>query len=1314
MQPFLLEGVSAFSDFRLRSLKQRLLESAPSLEDLEIRAVEVFFLEPAAAGTEILDNQNGPRIKSLLGAQDTELSPRLSEGFYVTPKKGAISPWSSKATDIFHNCGLTQVKRVERGIHYNLCLPGSGSLAGREYEPLLPLLHDRMTESCYQDVSDMFAEQTPRPSVVVDIHQQGVQALHQANKEMGLALSKEEIDYLYESFLRAHRNPTDAELVMFAQVNSEHCRHKIFNAHWIIDSEPRDHTLFDMIRNTHRLHPHGTLVAYKDNSGVVEGCRSHILEPSAEGAPIYQTHETRVDLVMKVETHNHPTAISPYPGAATGVGGEIRDEAATGIGARSKAGLAAFMVSNLRIPGFVMDWEKGLPEPPPHLATALQIMLEGPIGGASFGNEFGRPALAGIFRTFEAMTAGLYRGYHKPIMAAGGMGNIRRLNVHKHSIPPGARIVQIGGPALRIGLGGGAASSMGTGSNNLELDFNSVQRDNPEMQRRCQGVIDTCTAAGKRNPILSIHDIGAGGLSNGCPELIEETGGKFFLRRIHNEEHSMNPMEIWCCEAQERYVLAIAPENIDRFQDICRRERCPCAVIGEASGDGRLTLFDDYFNDYPIDMDISVLLGNPPRMTREADHVENKPSRLQLEDLDMAQTVENILHLPAVADKTFLITIADRSVTGLVARDQMVGPYQTPLADVAVTAAAFDSYQGEAMAIGERTPVALISSPASARMAIGEALTNIAAADIGEIGQVKLSANWMCACGEDGEDAALYDAVRAVGMELCPALGLAVPVGKDSLSMRSQWRCPESGEEHKMTSPMSLLISAFAPVRDVRRTVTPELKDEADSRIILLDLGQGKNRLGASALAQVTNQCGDTPPDIDDPETLKNFFTAIQELLSRGLLLAYHDRSDGGLFVTLAEMCIGSRLGMTAEIAGEKRKDQPVEENSRAASNQTIYELLFNEELGAVLQVAEKDIPETKEILAQHSLDSITRFLGRPNDQKSLIINHGERTVYEQKVTQLHRSWSELSFKMRQLRDNPTCAQEEFDTLLDSEDPGMICRPTFNPEETNVHVSTGAPPKMAILREQGVNGQREMAAAFKQAGFECWDVHMTDLLSERIDLQQFQGLTACGGFSYGDVLGGGAGWAKSILYNEKLREMFRNFFTRPQTFTLGVCNGCQMLSRLAELIPGAEDWPAFTVNRSEQFEARFVNVEILDSPSVLLRGMGGSRLPVPVAHGEGKTDFTERGDAVAAAEKKINVMRFIDHCGEAAERYPYNPNGSPGGLTGLTTPDGRATIMMPHPERGFRAVQMSWRPPDWHSIDGPWMRMFRNARSFVE
>ena len=1291
MKPILLSGTSAFSPFRLDALRTALGAYDEALRKAAIDATWIYAIQPEGDGP---DADTLARASTLLNA--TGAAAALPEGgFYVTPRKGTISPWSSKATDIFRNCGLKGIARVERGIRFVV-------------SPVVPpaafaALHDKMTEGVYAALDDLFDCPPPKPGRIYDVLAKGVEAIREANVEIGLAISEPEMQYLADSFTAAGRNPTDTELVMFGQVNSEHCRHKIFGAKFIIDGKEMPNSLFGMIKNTHAKNGAGTLVAYKDNSSVVEGFETQTFGPlpedpkkagSAEGTKghVYGFKKVQLDQLMKVETHNHPTAISPFPGAATGVGGEIRDEAATGTGSRTVAGICGFMVSDLHVPGFPQPWEREYAEFPKRLATPLAIMTEGPLGGAAFGNEFGRPQLTGFFRTYEGEAAGVYRGYHKPIMLAGGHGLIIRDQVEKKPVTTGAYIVQIGGPAMRIGLGGGAASSMMTGTNDEALDFNSVQRGNAEMQRRCQGVINACAALGKKNPILSIHDIGAGGLSNGCPELVEATGGTFELRKVHNEEFSMNPMEIWCCEAQERYVLALRPEARPFFEALCARERCPVAFIGEATGDQRLVLEDDYFHDRPIDMDIRVLLGKPPRMVRDVTRVVREHAPLDLKDVKPQDAFFRLLHLPTIADKTFLITITDRSVTGLVARDQMVGPYQLPAADCAVTTMGYKTLNGQAMATGERSPVALVSAPASGRLAVAEALTNLAAADCGDIRNVRLSANWMAPCGEPGEDANLYDTVEELGLRFCPALGVSIPVGKDSCSMHTTWT-DSKGVDHRQVAPLSLVVSSFAPVADATLTVTPDLKrDAAGSVLLSVDLSRGANRLGASCLAQVYNQLGNETADAD-AKTLKAFFNAMQTIVRRGLALAYHDRSDGGLAVTLAEMAVTGGVGLDATLP-----------DGDALS------VLFSEEPGAVLQVAVENLVDVLAVFAEAGLGDAVQRIGALTDDRSFTIRVGFRRAIATDITAIRRAWSETTYRMQALRDNPVTAREEYDNGLDENDPGLTFHLTYDPEAAvKTSKTAGGKPRIAILREQGVNGHVEMAAAFALAGFESVDVHMTDLLAGRVDLADFQGLVACGGFSYGDVLGAGSGWARSILFNAKLKAMFRKFFHRKDTFSLGVCNGCQMLSQLKDLIPGAADWPEFKRNVSEQFEARFCTLEVLDSPSIFFKGMAGSRVPIAVAHGEGRVVFP----ADAKPEKAFAALRYVDGRGQATERYPWNPNGSAGGLTSFTSKDGRATIMMPHPERGFRASQLSYRGGCFAKESGPWLRMFRNAYAFA-
>jgi len=1267
----LLLGTDAYSQFRLDAIKASLAKISPSLGRAAIDAKWVYAIEEADGGASEKDLERAASLLNACGKCD-------KADFFVTPRKGTISPWSSKATDIFRNCSISTVKRVERGIRF---------IVSEKIPPkALQVLHDRMTEGVYEDISDLFAVAEPSPGRVYDVLGKGISAIREANETLGLAISEEEMRYLADSFASRGRNPTDTELVMFGQVNSEHCRHKIFGAEFTIDGKKRPKSLFDMIKNTHAKRPQGTLSAYKDNSSVIEGFPTKVfaIDPRTND---YSFRREQLDELMKVETHNHPTAISPYPGAATGVGGEIRDESATGTGSRSVAGICGFMVSNLRIPGMPQPWERVFADFPARLATPLQIMTEGPIGGAAFGNEFGRPQLCGFFRTYEGKVAGELRGYHKPIMLAGGMGTIRRTQILKKDVKPGALIVQIGGPAMRIGLGGGAASSMMTGTNSEALDFNSVQRGNAEMQRRCQGVIDACAFLGKANPILSIHDIGAGGLSNGCPELVEATGGRFELRKVHNEEPSMSPMEIWCCEAQERYVLALKPAAKKFFEELCARERCPVAFIGVATGDGELVLDDSHFGDKPIDMDIKVLLGKPPRMKRNVKHLKRRRENLDFSGVKPMDAFERVLHLPAVADKTFLVTITDRSVTGRVARDQMVGPYQLPAADCAVTTMGYATYEGQAMATGERSPVALLDGPASGRMAIAEAITNIAAADVGDIGAIRLSANWMAPCGDPGEDAILYDTVEEVGLKFCPKLGVSIPVGKDSCSMHTTWNDAD-GTPRKQIAPLSLVVSSFAPVKDVRLTLTPDIKkNRGPSSLVYVDLAHGEAPLGATALAQVYGQLGSTHADCD-AATLKRFFNAMQKIVRGRLALAYHDRSDGGIVTTLAEMAVCGGSGIEATLPD----GDPLQR-------------LFTETPGAVLQVADGALAEVLAVFKAAKVDACV--IGKPVDGRGFSVSVGARKAIDTDITFIRRHWSETTYRMQALRDNPVSAREEYDNALDENDPGMTFRLTYDPDAKSAKAAGGKRvPRMAILREQGVNGHIEMAAAFALAGFKCSDVHMSDLIAGRVDLADFDGLVACGGFSYGDVLGAGSGWARSILYNDALKEMFARFFARPETFSLGVCNGCQMLSQLKDIIPGAEAWPKFVKNVSEQFEARYATIEIEPSPSIFFKGMEGSRLPIAVAHGEGRVWTNGFKPGICAAH-------FVDGRGRATMRYPYNPNGSIGGETAFTTADGRATIMMPHPERGFRSCQLSYNPGTFPGEAGPWMRMFRNAYDFA-
>ncbi|MCX7627790.1 MAG: phosphoribosylformylglycinamidine synthase [Methylophilaceae bacterium] len=1290
-----IRGSTALSPFRLDKILAALKNSVPRITRVYAEFWHFVSLRRDLAATEreILDKilTYGPSLTA--GAAHGEL-------FLVIPRPGTISPWSSRATDIAWHCGLDAVDRLERGVAYYVDTLDGRPLDEDECRALLPLIHDRMTEAVFprlEDAERLFQTASPAPLQHVDVMGRGKSALEAANVEMGLALSPDEVEYLVDNFNRMGRNPTDVELMMFAQANSEHCRHKIFNAEWIIDGEKQDHSLFAMIRQTHQLNPGKTVVAYADNASIVEGGSIARFYPR-QGK--YGYVEEDVHFLMKVETHNHPTAISPFPGAATGAGGEIRDEGSTGRGSKPKAGLTGFSVSNLDIPGFRQPWE-GEYGKPERIASALQIMIDGPLGSAAYNNEFGRPNIAGYFRTLELEVAGEMRGYHKPIMLAGGIGNIAAKHSKKLRFGAGTYLVQLGGPALPIGLGGGAASSMDAGANAANLDFDSVQRGNPELERRAQEVIDRCWQLGEANPILAIHDVGAGGLSNAFPELVNDAGvgAVFQLRNIPSEAPGMSPRELWCNEAQERYVLAIAPESLAEFEAICERERCPYAIIGRAVAERHLTVEDSHFSNRPVDMDLSVLLGNPPKMMRNVARIFRRLENFDGRGVDLRDAVERVLRLPGVADKTFLITIGDRSVTGLVARDQMVGPWQVPVADVAVTLAGHRTYAGEAFALGEKAPLALIDAPASGRMAIGEAITNIVAAPIAEIGELKLSANWMAAAGHPGEDAALYDTVRAVAMELCPQLGISIPVGKDSMSMKTVWE--DKGNKKSVTAPISLVVTAFAPVTDARRVLTPQLRtDLGPTRLLLVDLGKGKNRLGGSALAQVYGAVGNVAPDVDDPQLLKGFFAAVQALNAEGKILAYHDRSDGGLFVTLCEMAFAGHCGLEVSLD--------------AISGGNVATALFSEELGAVLQVRAADVVDVLQRFTDAGLAGCVHDLGTVADDDHVRFDCGGREVYGERRAILQRMWSETTWHMQSLRDNPVCARQEYDRLLDVGDPGLHVQLTYAIEEDVAapYVATGKRPKMAILREQGVNGQVEMAAAFDRAGFEAHDVHMSDIIAGRVTLKDFIGLVACGGFSYGDVLGAGEGWAKSILFNQRARDEFSAFFQRGDSFALGVCNGCQMMSNLHEIIPGAAHWPHFVRNKSEQFEARFVMVEVLDSPSIFFSGMAGSRMPIAVAHGEGYAEFSSPAVVETVLQQRLVSVRYVDHYGLPTEAYPFNPNGSPRGITGLTTPDGRFTIMMPHPERVFRAVQHSWRPDGW-SEDGPWMRMFRNARRWV-
>ena len=1400
----ILRGSPALSQFRIQKLLQDL-----NAAGLAVRAIAAEFVHVAEVSGEL----SGPQrevLEKLLTYGPSRSSTQV-EGLLqvVAPRPGTISPWSSKATDIAHICGLSAVRRIERAIAYHLDV-GGAKLGADQRATLAAKLHDRMTQAVFNEVESvdvLFRHETPRAMTSVPVLAEGRSALVRANQTLGLALADDEIDYLVKAFTTLGRDPNDIELMMFAQANSEHCRHKIFNATWEIDGEKRDRSLFQMIKNTYQLHSDGILSAYKDNAAVLAGTRGgrFFVNPiSGE----YVAHEEEIHLLCKVETHNHPTAISPFPGAATGSGGEIRDEGATGRGAKPKAGLTGFTVSNLKLPGALQPWEQENGKPD-RIVTALEIMIEGPLGGAAFNNEFGRPAICGYFRTFEAtvpaavaanevsglefgvsgaesfsnpsqpkthypqpkttaaeppnsnpqtpdsrlrssVAATELRGYHKPIMLAGGLGNIRADHVRKGVINPGDKLVVLGGPAMNIGLGGGAASSIASGSGNEDLDFASVQRDNAEMERRCQEVIDRCWALGEGNPISFIHDVGAGGLSNALPELVNDggRGGRFNLRQIPNDEPGMTPLEIWCNESQERYVLAVPAARIGVFAKLCERERCPFAVVGEATAEKRLVVEDPHFRNRPIDMPLDVLLGKPPRMHRQESARQRSLAQLDLGGVTLAEAVRRVLAHPTVADKTFLISIGDRTVGGLICRDQMVGPWQVPVADCAVTAATFDVYTGEAMAMGERTPVAINSAAASARLSVGEALTNLAAAQIGELGKVNLSANWMAAPAIPGDGADLYAAVQAVGMELCPQLGITIPVGKDSMSMSTVWS--EGGETKRMTAPVSLIVSAFAPVTDIRLSLTPQLRYDVtptthvgaaqkgpaaigDTALLLIDLGRGRNRLGGSILAQVLGQMGTIPPDVDRAADLKNFWNAIQQLGREKKILAYHDRSDGGLFATLIEMAFAGHTGLDIELAAGRPQSTGAED--RPSETESIFAALFSEELGAVIQVRTAEFDAVNAVLRAHGLDAATTRIGTVNATHTFRIRKSGSTapLIEESLFALRAVWSDVTRRIALLRDNPACAESEYQLKLDPLNPGITPKITFDLStavEPAPHTDVRPPsigakrttdfalrhsaarPRVAILREQGVNGQVEMAAATTRAGFQAIDVHMTDILSGRVSLQEFRGIIACGGFSFGDVLGAGEGWAKSVLFNERARAEFAAFFARGDAFALGVCNGCQMMSNLKPLIPGAELWPRFVQNKSERFEARFASLQIEQSPSVFFQGMEGSVIPIAVAHGEGYAEFKDAAAARHCSESGLVAARYVDNHHRATEQYPLNPNGSPFGMTALTTTTGRVTIMMPHPERVFRTVSMSWHPADWGE-DSPWMRLFRNARAWV-
>jgi phosphoribosylformylglycinamidine synthase len=1303
-----LDASRALSDFRTERLLKKIQKICPEVVTLNSRYIHFVNVDGA------LSSEEFHTLESILDYGEEAIVTASTERFMAIPRLGTISPWASKATDIVHNCGLKKVLRVERGTCYELILKGNAVLKPEEREAIAAVLHDRMTESVVSpDVNPaiVFADAKGKDMQSIDIVGQGREALEKANVELGLALNEDEIQYLIDAFTKLNRNPTDVELMMFAQANSEHCRHKIFNASWTIDGEKKDKSLFSMIRETHKAHPEGTIVAYSDNAAIFEGGDTARMYPrgneDAVGGRSYSTVVEPTHSVFKVETHNHPTAISPFPGASTGSGGEIRDEGATGRGARPKAGLTGFTVSALRLPGHEQAWENDRDVSkaseaapyygaPSRMASPLEIMIEGPLGGAAFNNEFGRPNILGYFRSFEANVDGTRYGYHKPIMLAGGLGNIRNDQTHKLGLPTGTLLVVLGGPGMRIGIGGGAASSMGAGANSESLDFASVQRGNPEMERRAQEVIDRCWEAGEENPILAIHDIGAGGLSNAMPELADLSGkgAKLDLNKVPVEESGMSPLEIWCNESQERYSLAIDPARLEQFDQYCKRERCPYAVLGEISADDELVVTRGQGEEPAVDMPMSVLLGKTPKMHRDAEHAE--PVKMETDKaVDTRKALYEVLAHPTVGSKKFLITIGDRTVGGMTVRDQMVGPWQVPVADAAVTAVSFEEFKGEAMAMGEKTPIAVSNAAAASRMAIGEALTNLVSVDV-NLDRIILSANWMGACGVKGQDAALYDGVSAAS-SFCQELGVSIPVGKDSLSMKTSWK-DQAGEDKTVVSPVSLVVSAAAPVYDIRNNLLPMFAESVrDSSLLLIDLGHGKDRLGGSVYSQVTQRFDSVTPDMEDPKELKKFLELIRSLSAKGAILAYHDRSDGGLAAALCEMMFASHVGV--EIVAD----------ALVSKDRTLNQALFNEELGAVIQVARGRAAEVERDFEAAGMGWSLKYLGNLTQDDHLNIYLEGKCVLSEDRVDLQKAWNEVSWQIARMRDNPECADSEYELISDKHNGGLVLT-GFDPEENLAapFINTGVRPKVAILREQGVNSQNEMASAFLQAGFDAVDVHMTDLLEGRAKLADFVGLAACGGFSYGDVLGAGGGWAKTILHNAKLQSSFRRFFETPTTFTLGVCNGCQMISQLKDLIPGAEHWPAFVRNLSEQFEARLVNVKILESPSIFFTDMTGATLPIVNSHGEGRAYWANPLDEAEA----ICAACYVDSKQMPTEVYPLNPNGSHGGKTAFTTADGRATIMMPHPERSWRATQMSWRSPLLKNVT-PWARIFQNARFWV-
>jgi phosphoribosylformylglycinamidine synthase len=1321
-----VEGGNALSGFRAAALLTRLRGVCPRVSGVHARHVHWVWSDHA------LDRGELDKTEGLLRYGEPYLGPADGPVVVVAPRLGTVSPWASKATDIARNCGLV-LRRVERVTEYHLSLEAgllrpAKPLLVQEWQALADLLHDRMTESALAqrtDAARLFDSLAGRPMQRIEVMEPGRAALAAANLEFGLALSDDEIDYLHEAFTRLQRNPTDVELMMFAQANSEHCRHKIFNARFVIDGVAQAESMFGMIRQTEARSPQHTIVAYDDNASVMEGGLAQRWLPQGyTNAPVYAARSELTHVLMKVETHNHPTAISPFPGAATGAGGEIRDEGATGRGARPKAAVTGFSVSNLYLPGTTEPWERDPVGKPDHVASALQIMIDGPLGGAAFNNEFGRPNLAGYFRVYEQSVGtgaqAVRRGYHKPIMIAGGLGSISASQTRKNAFTAGTLLVQLGGPGMRIGMGGGAASSLAAGANAAQLDFDSVQRGNPEIERRAQEVINHCWALGEHNPILAIHDVGAGGLSNAFPELVHGAGvgARFDLRSVPTEESGLAPKEIWCNESQERYVLAVMPQALPVLRAMCERERCPFAVVGAATAEQHLILQDGEGGERAIDMPLDVLLGKPPRMLRDVLTVKHEFPALALSGVDLRKVAFDVLRHPTVASKRFLVTIGDRTVGGLSSRDPMVGPWQVPVADCAVTLADFVGFAGEAMAMGERCPLAALDAPASGRMAVGEAITNLLAAPI-ELSRVKLSCNWMAACGEPGEDAALYATVQAVALELCPALGIGVPVGKDSLSMRTRWS--EAGHQRQVTAPVSVIVTAFATLDDARPVATPQLR-AGESVLILIDLGAGKKRMGGSMLAQVLNQFGDEVPDFEDPQQLKALVAAINELRAGDQLMAYHDRSDGGLWATVCEMVFAGQVGVSLNIdmlitEGDGISDSRAEygDSKNWASqvsgrrDELALRALFNEELGAVIQVRAAARDQVMGILRKHGLSRYSHVIGRTNSSRTVEVWRDTKAIFSAPLGELQQAWDEVSWRIARLRDNPLCADAEHGVVGNGADPGLHLHTNFDQtDDVAAPFLNLARPKLAILREQGVNSHLEMSFAMHQAGFETFDVHMSDLQAGRARLDMFQGFVACGGFSYGDTLGAGEGWARSILFNPALADQFATFFNRADTFALGVCNGCQMMAALGPMIPGAQAWPRFTRNRSEQFEARLSLVEVVPSASIFFTGMAGSRLPIAVAHGEGFADFSQRGDPRAVQR----CLRFVDNAGAATEAYPFNPNGSPEGLTAVTTADGRFTALMPHPERVLRNVQLSWTSGERSALS-PWSRMFGNARVWV-